>query len=283
VKKYFLIAIIVALSSTFFVWRPSVIQDVKHTVGVARDNAELFVTEILPKKLVNPEPLKIFRSVNGTLTVSGIFAETNNERIRNGVAALSLDGTLSSVAAKKADDMFARQYFEHDSPDGKGAADLADAVGYDYIVIGENLALGNFKDDKDLVRAWMESPGHRANILNKRFSEIGIAAKKGTYEGKNVWLAVQTFAVPASLCPAPSPSLRVKIDASQIELKKIETELALKKDELESYRGNPSEYNKRAAEFNALVATHNALVEETKKSVALFNAEVRAFNTCIEG
>ena len=100
--------------------------------------------------------------------------------------------------------MFEKEYFEHKSPSGIGASDIAHDVGYEFILVGENIALGNFDGDEALVQAWMDSPGHRANILNKRYTEIGIAAEKGLYQGKMMWLAVQIFARPMSLCQNPN-------------------------------------------------------------------------------
>src|SRR6185369_15716694 len=119
----------------------------------------------------------------------------------SGLPALKENALLDKAAKKKLDDMFAQQYFEHINPQGKGPSDLAKSVGYDYIAIGENLALGNFKNDAELVQAWMDSPGHRANILNKQYTEIGVAVGQGTYEGKKTWLAVQEFGRPTSSCP----------------------------------------------------------------------------------
>jgi uncharacterized protein YkwD len=92
--------------------------------------------------------------------------------------------------------MFENQYFAHESPTGEKVSDLAKKFGYDFLLIGENLAMGNFSSDEDLVLAWMESPGHRENILNEKYQEIGVAVKKGIFEGKEVWIAVQHFGLP---------------------------------------------------------------------------------------
>ena len=57
----------------------------------------------------------------------------------------------------------------------------------------------------------MASPGHRANILNSRFIDIGVAVKEGEYQGKETWLAVQEFGEPLSDCPSPSTDLRFQL------------------------------------------------------------------------
>ena len=70
--------------------------------------------------------------------------------------------------------------------------------------------MGNFKNDQDLVSAWLNSPGHRANILNTRFTEIGTAVLKGFYEGREVWMAVQEFGLPLSSCPNPDSKVKIE-------------------------------------------------------------------------
>ena len=87
---------------------------------------------------------------NSSLTVSGVIFFTNQNRKDNGnLRPLRENELLDRAAEAKLKDMFGKQYFEHESPAGKGPSDLAKAAGYRYILIGENLALGNFKDDED--------------------------------------------------------------------------------------------------------------------------------------
>ncbi|HYC34592.1 MAG TPA: CAP domain-containing protein, partial [Candidatus Paceibacterota bacterium] len=149
-----------------------------------------------------PDPLISKKAaVSGNLTVSVIVTETNNQRKANGLSELGVNELLTRAAQMKLDDMFKNQYFEHESPDGKGPGEVAEAAGYRFLTVGENLALGSFADEKDLVQAWMDSPGHRANILGTQFTEIGIAAKKGMFKGEEVWIAVQEFGKPLSACP----------------------------------------------------------------------------------
>ena len=281
-KLFFVLFLVVVLASAFFFFRLNVLERIRDRIDSARENTAVFVTETLPEKLTHPEPLRVFRPVSGNLTIAGTLAATNEDRIKEGLRALSLHTALNVAAQKKVNDMFARQYFEHIAPDGRGASDLAAESGYAYVIIGENLAMGNFKDDRDLVTAWMESPGHRANILNKRFIDIGIAVAKGRFVGKEVWLAVQTFGMPASACLSPSASLKAKIAINQVELDRRETELSAKKAQIESSRSNRSEYEMRVEEYNSLVGEYNALAQETKDTVSIFNAEVRAYNTCIQ-
>ena len=81
---------------------------------------------------------------SSSLTISGILAQTNKERAAKKLGTLKLNTNLNSSAQKKLEDMFANQYFEHVSPAGVDVTDLVRKAGYEYIVVGENLALGNF-------------------------------------------------------------------------------------------------------------------------------------------
>src|SRR3989338_5641248 len=127
----------------------------------------------LQGKIFTPPPLKSTKdAARSFLTREGVFAETNKKRVAYNLSQLTLHATLNRIAEIKAQDMFAREYFEHVAPDGTGVSDLAKRAGYDFIVIGENLALGNFANDAELIDAWMNSPGHRANILKDAYTEI---------------------------------------------------------------------------------------------------------------
>ena len=192
---------------------------------------------------------------------------------------------LHAAAMKKVQDMFLKQYFAHVSPDGRQASDLASDQNYEYIAIGENLALGNFENDKILVQAWMDSPGHRANILDRRFREIGVAAARGIYEGRTTWLAVQIFALPKSACPAPSESSKNRIDSNEKTLDYMQNEITRLKNEIETMRpgAKRGEYNAKIAEHNELVGRYNALVEITRNLISTFNKEVDDFNACLRG
>lgn len=231
-----------------------------------------------------PPPLKVFQEApSSLLTQKGTIAETNNQRIENNLPALKENTKLNTAAKAKAQDMFARQYFEHVSPVGRGPADLAKTAGYDYLIIGENLALGNFEDDKKLVEAWMASPGHRANILNNKYTEIGVAVEKGIYEGKSVWMAVQEFGRPVSACPKVSQTLKTQIDNYNIQIDEMAKTIEAGKAELENLRAeNKFEYNNKVDEYNGLIRQYNILVAEAKTAVSNYNSQIRAYNECLK-
>jgi uncharacterized protein YkwD len=135
----------------------------------------------------------IYLKFTASFNEDEIVFQTNVQRVKNGLASLSRNKILDEMAEAKAKDMFEKQYFEHVSPSGFGLEDLAKAYKYNYLEVGENLLEGNFYDEQQVVDRWMNSPAHRENILNKNFTEIGVAAVKGKYQGKTVWMLVQEF------------------------------------------------------------------------------------------
>lgn len=238
----------------------------------------------IQKHVSAPAPLRALVEVPQTvLTRAGTIHWTNVQRVGEGLPGLKENAKLNAAAEAKARDMFARQYFEHEAPTGEGPSDLADGAGYEFIAIGENLALGNFGDDEKLVEAWMNSPGHRANILSGRYTEIGVAVLRGTFEGASTWIAVQEFGRPLSDCPEPDAGIKANIERNNIRLEEMGAELAQKRSELEAYQPKRGpEYNRKVEEYNALVDAYNALVDETKELVQSFNSQATAFNACIE-
>jgi hypothetical protein len=180
--------------------------------------------------------------------------------------------------------MFAKQYFEHISPSGKGPADVVTAAGYSYILVGENLAEGDFRTNAELLTGWMNSPGHRANIINPRYTEIGAAARKGTYQGQVVWMAVQEFGRPSSDCPKVDEALKDKIAQNESQIKAWQAELASANAHMSELQaaGNTAEYNAAVGPYNALVNQTNALITQSKAIVTLYNAQVQSYNECIK-
>ena len=120
----------------------------------------------------------------------------NEDRDLKNYNHLAINSTLEKAAQLKANDMAEKGYFAHKSPDGKTPWYWFKEAGYDFSYAGENLAV-NFNDSVDVNTAWMNSPGHRANILNGNFSEIGIATAEGMYQGRRTVFVVQLFGRPA--------------------------------------------------------------------------------------
>ena len=105
----------------------------------------------------------------------------NAERQKAGLPALKMDESLRNVARKKSQDMQAKKYFSHTSPTYGSPFDMMKKFGITYKTAGENIAMGQ-KTPEAVVKAWMNSPGHRANILKRGFTHIGVGyVANGSY------------------------------------------------------------------------------------------------------
>ncbi|MFJ5094821.1 CAP domain-containing protein [Streptomyces sp. NPDC088557] len=105
--------------------------------------------------------------------VQEVVALANTERAKAGCGPLRTEERLRSAAQGHADDMAARDYYEHDSPEGRDAGDRMSGAGYSWSTWGENIHRGP-KTPALTMEDWMDSPGHRANILNCSFKDIGV-------------------------------------------------------------------------------------------------------------
>lgn len=106
---------------------------------------------------------------------------TNKERAKQGLKALSVDSKLSKSARAKSQDMKDKNYFSHTSPTYGSPFDQMKKFGITYKSAGENIAQGQ-RSPQEVVTAWMNSEGHRANILNKSYTHIGVGyVKSGNY------------------------------------------------------------------------------------------------------
>jgi uncharacterized protein YkwD len=117
-------------------------------------------------------------------TAREVIELTNAERVRAGLPPLGADLPLTTAAQAHSADMVARDFYAHTSPDGSRPWDRAAAAGCARRTIGENIACGQ-RSPAEVVRGWMNSPGHRANILGRDFTHIGIGlvggGRTGTY------------------------------------------------------------------------------------------------------
>jgi uncharacterized protein YkwD len=253
--------------------------------GVSTSSSQTKTVVPVPKPAASVDKLPPVKSdiasySDSALTVKGIVDRTNAERQKKGAAILSHNATLDKSATAKLEDMFSKQYFEHVSPAGTSVSDVVSKAGYNYIVVGENLALGNFGGDANVMTAWMNSPGHRANILDARYQEIGIAVGRGMYEGKLQWLAVQHFGKPINACPAVDSQLKSSIGSTQLDLQQREQQInALKKD-IDNSNSSDSSYGNNVERYNELVQEYNRRLESFKTAVEKYNQSVQAFNAC---
>jgi uncharacterized protein YkwD len=213
------------------------------------------------------------------ISVDGVIYYTNIERKKAGLPELIKSTKLNKSASLKTDDMFTRQYFEHTAPDGETAADLARSVDYKFQIVGENLALGIFDTDKSLVKAWMDSPTHRENILNPRYTEIGVAVGIGDYKGQRQWMAVQHFAKPLPMCLEVDVDVQKNIDLEKTALELEERELQKMAGVIES---DPSTSKEYLNEYNFKVSAYNERLNKLRLIITEFNKTIVDYNECLK-
>ncbi|MCX6763080.1 MAG: CAP domain-containing protein [Candidatus Moranbacteria bacterium] len=132
------------------------------------------------------------QTIASDITAEKILGLTNSSRAAAGESMLTANPKLSLAAEAKADDMIAKNYFSHTSPEGVTPWKWIDGESYDYSYAGENLAM-DFQSADKMEDAWMKSPTHRANILNEKYKDIGVAVKAGSINGSETILAVVMF------------------------------------------------------------------------------------------
>lgn len=106
------------------------------------------------------------------MSIDGLVNETNQRRTTGNQSALRLNAQLTKAAQIKAQDMVERDYWSHNTPEGNAPWEFVNDAGYSYKKAGENLAYG-FRDEDDVVGGWMNSPSHRANMLDASYEEVG--------------------------------------------------------------------------------------------------------------
>ncbi len=161
--------------------------------------------------------------VNSNITVQEVIDKVNVERQKVGLAPIQENGQLNKAATAKAQNMFEENYWAHFSPSGKDPWGFITSSGYRFSYAGENLAR-NFYTSDEVVKAWMNSPTHRANLLNPNYQEVGIAVVDGVLLGQKTTLIVQEFGRPVNaLAEAPKVDISGKtIALDPAELDKAE-------------------------------------------------------------
>ncbi len=130
------------------------------------------------------------------ITANGLLAATNTERAEHSQPPLVLNEQLSRAAQAKARDMLAQDYWSHNAPDGTEPWKWIDDEAYGYSEAGENLAK-NFHTATTVTTAWMDSPSHRANVLNGAYRDVGFAIAHGDLGGEtDTTLVVAMYGAP---------------------------------------------------------------------------------------
>ncbi len=144
---------------------------------------------------------------------------TNSERTKFVVPELKVNPLLAQAAEAKAKDMAQKGYFAHTGPDGTTPWQWILNTGYVFDRAGENLAV-NFYGSEDVVKAWMNSPGHKKNIIDAGFTEVGIGVAEGMYEGRTVLFVAQMFGTPARVFAAAIPNPRIVVTTPPVSSRK---------------------------------------------------------------
>lgn len=149
---------------------------------------------------------------------------TNEEREDVSAPVLQRNATLDRAAQLKAQHMAKNEYFSHFSPDGVSPWYWFDQAGYSYAHAGENLAI-HFTDSSEVVEAWMNSPTHRANIVNDDYLEIGVGTAKGSFDGYDTVYVVQLFGTQPATSVANTVSVNPVVSETPVQTQQ-EIELA---------------------------------------------------------
>ncbi len=154
---------------------------VKYQVGVS----ELIAANSTVKNadLIYPgQKITIPQKGEGQTQEEQVAALVNQERAKHGLKPLKLNWELSRVARYKSQDMIDKRYFSHTSPTYGSPFDMMRNFGISYRTAGENIAAGQ-KTPQEVMNAWMNSDGHRKNILSSQYTEIGVGYAKGGQYG----------------------------------------------------------------------------------------------------
>jgi len=278
----------------------------------------VYIIAIVALVFVSTQALKLINSGKNTTSESGqsvsrehlskraIIDHTNNVRAQNGLPPLTENPLLDSIAEARVKDMLEKQYLAHVSPTGEQASDIAQRIGYRYKVIAENIGSGDFYSNQKVVDGWMQSPGHRNNILSSEVQEIGAAVQKGKMKGTETCVAVQIFGlqslpVTPSACIAPSDVVFREIETKKAEMESLRSQLERMKAELdrenesiEADKRNTYDddekirvLNERIGAFNEKIRSFDRIGQEAKaKGTALeslvneYNRTLQTYNEC---
>jgi hypothetical protein len=179
------------------------------------------------------------------------------------------------------------------SPTGEQASDIAQTVGYRYKIIAENIASGLFFTNQKVIDGWMQSPGHRKNILSPEVKEMGASIIKGRMNGADTWVSVQIFGlqslpVAEKSCMPPSQELLKEIETKKAEIEslnerltRLRQELDAEADSIEMDRRIAGSDPKRIYELNTDIRAHNEKSGWHNRSLAEMKAKETVLNSMV--
>src|SRR5664279_3337123 len=150
----------------------------------------LFLIALLLPSLQRDFPSVL--GISNNISIQDLLLQTNKQRQAHGLTLLKLNDNLTKAAQLKGQNMFAKNYWAHISPDGDTPWQFIKTSVYDYLYAGENLARG-FSTSPEVVDAWMASPSHRENMLSPNYNDVGFAVLPGQLTGSDTLLVVEMF------------------------------------------------------------------------------------------
>lgn len=293
-----LLALVVAVGTLLWTGIPGLLN------WMTAEKAARYYVELKDSKAYKARLSEVYRKA---LTANAIVQLTNEERVANGLPALTENSLLNTIAEMRAKDMLEKDYFEHISPTGEQASDLAQYVGYQYEIIAENIGAGDFINNRKIVNGWMQSPGHRENILSRDVQEIGAAILKGKMKGSETYIAVQIFGLQSrplrkTICVEPSENLlrdievkKAEIDSLQDQLERLRRDLDAEKAAIDTDRKFTQDdarkihklnikinaYNEKSRWYNRVAEETHAKANVTESMIREYNHSVQAYNECL--
>jgi uncharacterized YkwD family protein len=157
------------------------LRQIQYPVGVTKPAIQP-VFKPAPKPVTPPAAKPAAKPVPTAASTfaSQVVALVNQERSKVGLKALKSNSALASMAMVKAKDMKNKNYFDHNSPTYGSPFNMMQKFGITYRYAGENIAMGQ-RTPAEVMKDWMNSPGHKANIMNKNYSSIGVAYYSGEW------------------------------------------------------------------------------------------------------
>lgn len=195
------------------------------------------------------------------ITKSSLVNYVNQTRQSLGLGVLTDSPKLDEAAKLKAEDMVLNQYFAHTSPNGITPWFWFTKAGYNYKYAGENLAIG-FYESEEVYNAWLNSPDHKANLLNPNYKEIGTGIATG-YGNNNAIVVVQLFGSQKPVATTPAKSLAKNTNPPATVVKKPVTE-----SNTESVVENPPTAEQAGETSKVLAQTTEAEIQPAKNSGA---------------
>ncbi|GAB6056909.1 hypothetical protein JCM31598_43310 [Desulfonatronum parangueonense] len=195
--------------------------------------------------------------------------------------------------------MINNRYYAHVNPTtGEGPGEAIKQANYQFITYAENIAMGNWQSNRHIVDGWINSPGHRANIVNPNIKEIGVAIikdKAASLGRPSVYYGVQLFASPMPDCSRPSEADKALLQEMQRKNDDIWRRVNNQKSEIERLQAQINreqnnntrnrminDYNRQVNTYNNLVSQANGMQESLKLVIHSYNKKINEYNLCMQ-